>query len=131
MSDQKNVGGRPRKEIDYDLLEDLCRIHCTGEECCDILGMCYDTLNTRLKDDGHGGFSDYYKKFASEGKSSLRRLQWKNANDGNVSMQIWLGKQLLGQTDKSQIEQAEAVEIFVRYGERNKDGDDGEANKET
>ena len=27
-------------------------------------------------------------------------MQFKKANDGNVSMLIWLGKQYLGQTDK-------------------------------
>ena len=31
---------------------------------------------------------------------SLRRQQFKSAEAGNVTMQIWLGKQYLGQTDK-------------------------------
>jgi len=33
------------------------------------------------------------------GRSSLRRLQWKSATNGNITMQIWLGKQYLGQRD--------------------------------
>lgn len=37
------------------------------------------------------------------GKRSLRRMQWKSAKGGNATMQIWLGKQLLGQTDKQDI----------------------------
>lgn len=32
-------------------------------------------------------------------KATLRRLQWKAANSGNVTMLIWLGKQLLKQRD--------------------------------
>jgi hypothetical protein len=29
----------------------------------------------------------------------LRRMQFESANKGNVTMQIWLGKQYLGQSD--------------------------------
>lgn len=36
-----------------------------------------------------------------EGKSSLRRLQWKAAQKGNSAMLVWLGKQMLGQKDKT------------------------------
>lgn len=95
-------GGRPIKEINYKQLSDMCKIHCTGEECAAILGMDYDTLNNRLKADGHGGFSDYFKIHSSGGKMSLRRRQFASALDGNVGMMIWLGKQHLGQTDKQE-----------------------------
>ena len=89
-----------KKQIDYDTLKRLCHIHCTGEECAAILEIDYDTLNNRLKDDGNGGFSEYFKKHSASGKASLRRRQFKTAEDGNVTMQIWLGKQYLGQADK-------------------------------
>jgi hypothetical protein len=36
-----------------------------------------------------------------EGRASLRRLQWRSA-EHSVAMQIWLGKQFLGQTDKQE-----------------------------
>lgn len=99
----KNLGGRPRKEIDYVLLEKLCRILCTGEECASIQGMSYETLNNHLTEEGHGGFLEYNKRFAGEGKASLRRMQWKGAEAGNTSMLIWLGKQYLDQTDKQDL----------------------------
>ena len=38
-----------------------------------------------------------------QGKASLRRMQYGAANKGNVTMQIWLGKQYLGQNDKQEI----------------------------
>jgi hypothetical protein len=44
------------------------------------------------------------EKARSEGKASLRRLQWQNAAQGNVTMQIWLGKQLLDQNDTQRTE---------------------------
>ena len=98
---------RPRKNLEekqYDELKKLVSLHCTGEECAAFFDMDYDTLNRILKDDGHGGFSDYYKKNSSFGKMSLRRSQWKAAESGNVSMLIWLGKQMLGQRDKTEVD---------------------------
>ena len=96
----KNKGGRPRAVIDYKTLQKLCAIHCTGEECAAILGVDYDTLDTALKRDKHGGFSEYFKKHSAKGKMSLRRRQFEQAESGNTTMLVWLGKQYLGQTDK-------------------------------
>lgn len=31
---------------------------------------------------------------------ALRKKQWESAMNGNIAMQIWLGKQELGQSDK-------------------------------
>ena len=33
-------------------------------------------------------------------KIKLRKLQWKSAEKGNVTMQIFLGKNILGQQDR-------------------------------
>ena len=88
------------KKIDYDQLDKLCAIQCTGEECAAILKMDYDTLNAALKRDKKGGFSDYFKSKSAYGKASLRRRQFKAAEDGNATMLVWLGKQWLGQLDK-------------------------------
>ena len=94
------------KEIDYKTLDGLCKLQCTGEECASVLEIDYDTLNAALKRDGHVGFSEYFKKMGSGGKASLRRMQWKAAEGGNATMQIWLGKQYLAQTDKTDLNTA-------------------------
>lgn len=44
-------------------------------------------------------FLEVYKRFAAKGKASLRRTQFKLA-EKNPSMAIFLGKNLLGQTDR-------------------------------
>jgi hypothetical protein len=93
-------GGRPLTELNDDKLEAMCKIFATGEECAGVLGIDYDTLNRRLKEEGHGGFTDWYKKHSSHGKVSLRRAQMKLALEGNATMLIWEGKQFLGQSDK-------------------------------
>jgi hypothetical protein len=46
-------------------------------------------------------FSVVKAKYMEGGKASLRRVQWHKAiEDKNVVMMIWLGKQILGQSDK-------------------------------
>jgi len=90
---------RPRKEMDIDQLKNMVRIQCTAEECAGVLEVSVDTIDRRLKEEGYGGFADFYKKHSDEGKASLRRAQWKAAQDGNPTMLVWLGKQMLGQKD--------------------------------
>lgn len=47
-----------------------------------------------------GRFSEIITKGRENGKAKLRDLQLKSAMSGNVTMQIWLGKQYLDQVDK-------------------------------
>ena len=95
-------GGPPRTVIDYETLDECCQMHCTGEECAAILGIDYDTLNRRLGQDGHTGFTDYFALKSAGGKMSLRRRQYTQAMDGNATMLIWLGKQWLGQAERQE-----------------------------
>lgn len=96
---KKNLGGRPPKEIDYELLDDCCFIHCTGEEICHLLGMSYESLNNKLKKEKGVGFLDYFAEKSAGGKKSLRRRQYHLAQD-NPTMSIWLGKNILKQCDE-------------------------------
>lgn len=97
---------RPRKELDakqWESVESMCNIHCTGEEIAGVLGVSYDTLEKRVRETYEQSFTDYYKIHSSGGKRSLRRLQWQAAEKGNIGMLIWLGKQWLGQVDKQEV----------------------------
>ena len=99
-STKKN--GPYKTVLDYKKLDAMCAIHCTGEECAAILNIDYDTLNRRLKEEGHKGFTDYFRIKGANGKMSLRRKQYDQAMSGNSTMLIWLGKQWLSQTDKTE-----------------------------
>lgn len=97
--------GRPKKIIDYQLVEDLSQIQCTQEEISQILDISSRTLQ---KDEE---FLRIYKKGIESGRMSLRRMQYKSAMNGNVTMQIWLGKQYLNQMDKMVVDNnAELIE---------------------
>lgn len=98
--------GRPKKNLspkDWDSVNYMCLIHCTGEEIAGVLGMDYDTLNRNSKEAKGMPISEYIKTHSSGGKMSLRRAQWKSAENGNVTMQIWLGKQWLGQKEQQEL----------------------------
>lgn len=94
---------RPKKTIDVELLKSLASIHCTTEEMADILKVSKDTLERR--------FAATIKAAKSSGKASLRRTQWKLAQEGSTSMAIWLGKQLLGQADKVDFTESKGFEF--------------------
>ena len=98
----KHPGGRPRIVFDLGLVEDLGKIQSTHSELAAVLGVSIETVKRRLKDDPE--FCAAYEKGLENGKSSLRRIQWKSALGGNTTMQIWLGKQYLGQQDRQTTE---------------------------
>jgi len=99
---KKKVRGRPRKEIDPDVLKNLCVIHATQEECAAFMEVSADTINRRLVEEGYEkGFPEFFERHSAGGKVSLRRRQYRKAvEDGDNTMLIWLGKQWLGQSDK-------------------------------
>lgn len=88
----KNKGGRPLRVMNETLIYDLAKIHCTFKEIASVCDCSIDLLRDR--------FSHLIEKGQEEGRSSLRRLQWHQAEKGNIQMLIWLGKQMLGQKDK-------------------------------
>lgn len=94
MSEKKNKGGRPKKELDYELIEKLAMIQCTQEEIASCLKVNVSTLKRDER------FCTLFKQGQEQGKMSLRRWQYDAAKKGNSAILIWLGKQYLGQTDK-------------------------------
>jgi len=89
---EKTLPGRPRIEIDLELVYALAKIHCSVNEIANILGVSKDTINRRC--------GDIMDRAKDEGRMSLRRAQFHKAiNEGNVVMQIFLGKNWLGQSD--------------------------------
>ena len=94
-------GDTPAKnKIVKETFEKLCGMWCTLVEIADFFGISEDTVESWCKDTYGMTFSEVYKKRSSQGNISLRRWQLKSAEKGNVTMQIWLGKQHLGQKEK-------------------------------
>lgn len=90
---------RPRKEIDWRDVEKLAAMQCTQEEVAAFCECAVDTLERACVRDKEMPFSEFYAQHKGTGKISLRRMQWACAQKGNVTMLIWLGKNMLGQKD--------------------------------
>ncbi len=102
---------RPLLEIDRDEVLKLAQLGCKTEEIADFIGCSVDTLDRRFADELHKGRADL--------KMSLRRMQLKSAQGGNVVMMIWLGKQLLGQIDRTQVDITKVPdEVFLEEAKR-------------
>jgi hypothetical protein len=127
----KKPTGRPRATVDLALVEKLAGIACTLEEIADVTGVSKSTL---LRLGKQTDFSKAIQRGRSKGKVSLRRLQWQSAEGifetiedpagkkkprrrmivpPNVTAQIWLGKQMLGQ--RTEPETARETADKVKY----------------
>jgi len=93
---KKRGRGRPRLNLDKTQIETLARINCTHEEIAAVMGCSVDTISRN--------YAELINKARLNGKTSLRRAQWKKALSGNTGMLIWLGKQELGQSDRHDFE---------------------------
>lgn len=102
--DPKNDTGRPERDFDKRMFEQLCHVHCTYGEIEAILATDCRTLDKWCRRTYKEGLDSTYKKCASGGKASLRRSQMKLA-ETNASVAIWLGKVLLGQRDMAEIDE--------------------------
>jgi len=92
---------RKKIEIDWNLVDEMLKDFCEGTEVADALGIHKETLYDAVKATFNTDFSDYKAQKRARGCQSLRQKQVSSANKGNVSMLIWLGKQYLGQSDKT------------------------------
>lgn len=107
-----NSMARPKLEIDPKLVERLASIQCTNEEIAAACGCSADTIELR--------FTGELEKGRARGKRSLRRLQYKRAKAGSDTMLIWLGKNVLGQKDRSEVEHVVSVEYTNELEEARK-----------
>jgi hypothetical protein len=90
---QGNIVGRGENQtvISPEEIIKLSRLGCSIEEMSDWFQVPRETIKYN--------FSDLIAKGRSETKQSLRRAQIALALKGNATMLIWLGKNMLGQSD--------------------------------
>lgn len=93
---------------------------CTLEEIAGFFGCTDDTINNFCKREYGECFSGVYKKLSVTGKISLRRYQF-NLAKTSAAMAIFLGKNILGQTDTPQT-QSDANELLIALTEAVKHG---------
>jgi hypothetical protein len=83
---------RPKKyEISGEVVRKLAQLGSTNIEIADYFG-CDESLLRK-------SYSEYLKLGRAEQKLRLRELQWQSAQKGSVPMQIWLGRNMLDQSE--------------------------------
>lgn len=84
---------RPQLEIDGNLVYKFASLGCKTTEIADYFSCSVDTIDRR--------FAEELKKGRANLKMSLRQWQLDAARNGNASLLIWLGKQMLEQRDET------------------------------
>lgn len=108
-------------KIKKDLFEQLCSMWCTLVEIAEFFDVSEDTVETWCVNTYGETFSETFKRKASKGKMSLRRWQFDSARKGNVTMQIWLGKQYLNQKETIDVNNNEISKLDEILKEIEKD----------
>jgi hypothetical protein len=83
--------GRDKKVVPPGQVEELASLGCSDRDIANFFGIAENTLRYN--------FSENLVKGREDLKVSLRRAQLKLALSGNAVMLIWLGKNILGQSD--------------------------------
>ena len=84
--------GETKTIIPPEEVEKLASYHCTNTEIADFFDIPIKTLEYN--------FAKLIQKAKAGTKQRLRKAQLEAALNGNTSMLIWLGKNLLGQSDQ-------------------------------
>lgn len=96
--------GRPRRKFDLEKVTVMASIGASPYEMASYFDCSTRVIQQRMTEDEEdpvkGDFLRAYKKGFGEVKRSLRRCQIETALNGNPALLIWLGKNLLDQTDK-------------------------------
>ena len=108
---------RPKKVINQKQFESLCAIQCTQEEICNVLDVTDKTLTRWCNEVYNLSFSEVYEQKRDIGRMSLRRNQFKLAEGGNTTMQIWLGKQVLKQSENPVMDNIKLKELELKIKE--------------
>lgn len=83
--------GDNRRVVPPDEVYRLAKLWCSYEEIAEWFELPVETLKYN--------FRDLILKGRTETKQALRRAQLKSALEGNTTMLIWLGKNILGQSE--------------------------------
>lgn len=99
---QQKKRGRPKKyHVDTEVVEKMAGYGCSPREIADVLGVPYKSI---LRDG-----KEALTRGKGKMKTRLRKAQFDTALSGNATMQIWLGKQMLNQTENGTFEEDELL----------------------
>ena len=101
-------------KVDKKEFEKLCELQCTLTEIAGVFDVSIDTIERWCKNTYGKNFAEVFKIKSANGKVSLRRNMFKQA-EKNPTMAIWLSKNHLGMQETIAVEnkQLEKVEELL------------------
>lgn len=114
---KKRGQGRKKIKIDWKAADNLLKAGCPGTEVAAHFGIAPVSLYRRCKEDHKVVFDVYCQQKREAGKAMLRVKQFQTAIEGNPTMQIFLGKQNLGQTEKSELTGKDGKDLMSPFAE--------------
>lgn len=100
---------RPHKPVDAEKLVLLASMGLTQKECAAVLECSPDTLQR------NADLVEAYNEGLDKCRASLRRRQYELAMKGHATMLIWLGKNLLDQSDKLEATGKDGAPLFPTF----------------
>ncbi len=91
---------RKKIKIDWQKVDKLLTAGCDGTEAAASIGVHPDTLYKACESEHKMCFSAYKQQKKEKGQSLLKVIRFDKAMNGDTTMQIWLSKQILGETDR-------------------------------
>jgi len=101
---QKGMAQNNRFQPDWKELDRMLEAGATGVQAAARFGVHPETLYASVRRHKEVDFSVYRSEKRSCGEVLLKQAQFSNAMRGNATLQVWLGKQLLGQKDNPDAE---------------------------
>jgi len=94
------MAGRKKITISWSRVDRALIAGASGVQVAAMLGIHYNTLAAKCKEEKNCDFSEYLRQKREKGNEMLLSKQFEEAMSGDRGMLIWLGKQRLNQSDK-------------------------------
>ncbi len=108
---------RPRREINWDVVEKLLESGCNGIEIASKFGLGDDTFYRRFKEEYKQNFQDYKGIGQARGEADLRAMMQakalNNSAPGNTHLLIFLAKTRLGMREPDPISHIAANQVQI------------------
>lgn len=99
--------GRPKKEVNWELLARYAEAHCNQSELAQVAGIDVRTLkNTCLREHGVQ-LMEWIEEQQHAGKAALKMLRWRCANNKHWRSIQWLSQHWLGEMPSKGLEVTE------------------------
>lgn len=99
----KKKMGKPQLVIDWVKVEKLASIYCPVSDIAGIMGVSYNGLARGCKRKFKKTIEDWAHEKRGNTRAAVRNRQIQLALAGDKTMLIWLGKQMLGQSDRNRM----------------------------